>query len=291
MPGLIIILADNHRKYVNAKLTFACNSLLNAARRIRQGHVDEDRVRHFLKRMIGQAVDLPEPSVVACDVAPDAPFIAIGDIHGRLDLLEELLARHCVDQTLVFLGDYVDRGPSSAEVLALLKELCATRSAICLKGNHEQMMLDFIDDPLGRGAGWLLHGGGETLRSYGIAPPKRGGDLLAASANLEEALPPGQLDWLRALPLQWRSGNLCCVHAAMDPAKAPDRQRSRTLIWGHPQFLTTPRDDGIWVVHGHTVVKRPLAGASRIAVDTGAYQTNTLTAAEITPGSCRFVSV
>lgn len=256
----------------------------------RLGHVDEDRVRHFLKRMIGQAVDLPEQSVVTCDVAPDAPFIAIGDLHGRVDLLQDLLARHGTDQTLVFLGDYVDRGPSSAEVLALLQEICTTRDAICLKGNHEQMLLDFIDDPLGRGAGWLMNGGDATLRSYGVTPPKRGGDLLAASMALEEAMPQGQLDWLRPLPLQWRSGNVFCVHAAMDPAKAPDQQRSNTLIWGHPQFLTTPRTDGLWVIHGHTIVKRPHAGASRIAIDTGAYQSSILTAAEITHGACHFVS-
>lgn len=256
----------------------------------RLGHVDEDRVRYFLKRMIGQAVDLPEHSVVTCDVAPDAPFTAIGDIHGRLDLLQDLLARHGTDQTLVFLGDYVDRGPSSAQVLALLQELCTAQDVICLKGNHEQMLLDFVDDPLGRGVGWLMHGGDATLRSYGITQPKRDGDLLAASTALEEAMPEGQLDWLRTLPLQWRSGNVFCVHAGMDPAKAPDQQRSNTLIWGHPQFLTTPRTDGLWLVHGHTTVKRPQAEASRIAIDTGAYQSGILTAAEITQGACRFVS-
>ena len=150
-------------------------------------------------------------------IAPDAPFYAVGDLHGCFDLLETLLSRidpnH--DQQIVFLGDYVDRGPDTARVLALLFELTQTRvgQVVCLKGNHEKMMCEFLDDPLGKGARWLRNGGVETLASYGISGISKNADpdqAMDACAALEKALPAGLAAWLRLLPLSWNSGNIWC---------------------------------------------------------------------------------
>ena len=230
-------------------------------------------------------------------LTPAQSFCAIGDIHGCYtqlrDVLHQLDSATDPSETRVFLGDYIDRGPQSKQVLALLFQLSqsAPDRVICLKGNHEQMMLDFIDDPAGNGQHWLRHGGVAALTSYGIAVPHKELDSATAVdvANaLEAALPAGMLTWLRQLPLHWASGNLHCVHAALSPRRAPEDQRKAVLLWGHPDFLTKPRDDGNFVVHGHTIVKQPGVRASRIALDTGAYRTGRLTAARLSTGNCRF---
>ena len=227
---------------------------------------------------------------------PDAPFYAIGDIHGRLDLLESLLSRINPDddQRLVFLGDYVDRGPNTADTLVALHEMSNRRpdDIICLMGNHEKMLLAFVDDPLGKGSSWLRNGGAATLRSFGIdAPPDRGSadQILAACDALESAIPQDLMQWLRQLPLSWNSGNIWCVHAAMDPAISPSVQSAGTMLWGHRDFLKTDRLDDAVVVHGHTTVVEPTRHFSRIAIDTGAHQSNRLTAAHLSQNACQFV--
>lgn len=227
---------------------------------------------------------------------PDSPFFAIGDIHGRSDLLDDLLAQIDTDQNeqLVFVGDYVDRGPDSARTLSRLYEMAQRRpgQVTCLMGNHEKMMLDFIDDPLGGQANWLRNGGVTTLESFGISGVSMHADAdeaMAASDALEAALPADLFVWLRALPLFWNNGNIWCVHAALDPAAPPDAQRSGTMLWGNRDFLKMPRNDGICVVHGHTRVSAPENQNSRIAIDTGAYDTGLLTAAYIAQDTCRFI--
>lgn len=235
-------------------------------------------------------------------LAPERPVYAIGDIHGRADLIEPLLERIDADLTaqghsdpaLVFLGDCVDRGDASAAVLEQVRDLAETQSGTvtCLLGNHEKMMLDFLDDPAGRGARWLVNGGLQTLASYrigGIGTRAPVEDLVEASDALARALPDGMQDWLRALPLWWQSGNVVCVHAAMNPERPPDEQDERAMLWGHRDFTAIPREDGLWVVHGHTIVRDPQIAAGRIATDTGAYHSGRLTAAAITPGTCRFL--
>ncbi|MEJ6401961.1 metallophosphoesterase family protein [Yoonia sp. 2307UL14-13] len=230
------------------------------------------------------------------DLRPDAPFYAIGDIHGCDDLLARLLSRidpeH--DQQLIFLGDYVDRGPESAAVLARLFEMSQRfgNRIVCLRGNHERMMCQFIEDPLGKGARWLVNGGTETLKSFGITGIGRRPDADAAMEAcdaLEHAMPEGMIAWLETLPLSWQSGNVWCAHAAMDPAMPPDDQKSNTILWGHPTFLDTARPDDICVVHGHTIVPSPKNADSRISIDTGAYRTGVLTAAHISTEKCAFI--
>lgn len=237
-------------------------------------------------------------NVTSPQIRPAAAFFAIGDIHGCADHLNQMFGLldevACGNETCVFLGDYIDRGTQSREVLLLLYKLSQSRPdrVICLMGNHERMLLNFIDDPAGTGVGWLRNGGVATLTSFGIEVPDdaiMSGATVGLARQLEDALPKGLQEWLRVLPKHWSTGNMHCVHAAMSPNRPPEDQRGSVLLWGHPDFLTKPRTDGNIVVHGHTVVRRAKLSADRIAVDTGAYLTGRLTAAHIQPGHCHFI--
>lgn len=253
-------------------------------------------MKRLLKLFAPRSSPPPAP-LLAC--APARLTYVIGDIHGMAALLDSLLARIETDRAgasadIVFVGDYIDRGPDSAAVLARVFELAqnSTGPATCLLGNHERMMLDFLDDPARYGARWLHNGGQETLQSYGITSTVRHGadDPLQARAKaLRTALPDGIEDWLRALPRLWQSGTLAVVHAAADPALPLDQQDPDSLIWGHRDFLTTARHDGIWLAHGHTMVKTARAQNGRISLDTGAYRTGRLTAARIESGGIAFL--
>lgn len=255
------------------------------------------RVTSRIKNLISSdAEDLSKVS----HLAPERPFVAIGDIHGCKVLLDKLLTEIGKstpdDQDLIFLGDYIDRGPQSREVLAQIYELTQSEpeKVTCLMGNHERMMLDFIDDPAGEGLNWLRHGGLDTLASFGISSQGHALDSEACvelADQLEKALPDGLQAWLRGLPLQWSTGNVHCVHAAMSPRRAPNDQRSDVLLWGHPDFLTRPREDENFIVHGHTIVKRAGIYGSRISTDTGAYRTGRLSAVHVLPGGCPVLGV
>lgn len=226
---------------------------------------------------------------------PEAPFYAVGDIHGRVDLLETLLQRLDPAHPVVFVGDYVDRGENSADVLRRLFELSANanRTVHCLMGNHEDMLLSFLDNPEKRGKAWLRNGGLQTLASFGvakIAEATTGKVLENMGDALRNAMGPELIDWLRQRPLYWQSGNVAVVHAGADPEKPIKDQAARNLIWGHPAFRKTPRQDGVWVVHGHTIQEEPTVGNGTISIDTGAYATGCLTAVFVTSGSVEFVT-
>ncbi len=238
----------------------------------------------------------PKPTFEA-PLAPDVPFCAVGDIHGRADLLPGLLERMRQGAPsatkLIFVGDYVDRGDQSREVLDRLRTLQRERpeEVICLMGNHERMLLDFLDDPAAHGPRWMRHGGLQTLASYrvgGVRETGEGAQWIAARDAFRSALGQSE-DWLRNLPLLWQSGNVAVVHAAADPALAMDAQADRALLWGHKHFDSTPRTDSVWVVHGHTIVDEPYAQSGRIAIDTGAYATGRLTAASIDSSDVTFL--
>ena len=229
-------------------------------------------------------------------LAPDVPFHAVGDIHGRADLLRKLLLSlergAAPAARLVFVGDYVDRGDQSREVLDRLQALQRERpgAVICLMGNHERMLLDFLDEPEHAGPRWLDNGGLQTMRSYGVSARAQlhsRNRLEPARDAFRDALGPTEA-WLRGLPLIWRSGNVAVVHAAADPSVPIDAQTDRTLLWGHRDFGLLPRRDGIWIVHGHTITERPEARAGRIAIDTGAYVSGVLTAAHVDVGKVTF---
>ena len=224
----------------------------------------------------------------------DWPHYVIGDVHGRIDLLRALSAQIVADARarpgmgaarIVYLGDYVDRGDASADVLnhVYRLNLAQPERHICLRGNHEAMMLDFLHDPAERGTRWLRHGGLQTLASYGIgglterSSPEA---ILEASDRLHRALPEGIADWLANLPTLHRTGNLVCVHAALDPTVPPEASSERCRLWGKQEFYRDRRSDGLWVVHGHTIVENAGTTANgRLELDTGAYATGRLTAA------------
>lgn len=227
---------------------------------------------------------------------PDRPVYLVGDIHGRGDLLElmlELIDAHiggtqADNPHLVFLGDYVDHGPESAEVIARLRELTTNfpDNVTCLMGNHERMMLDFLTDPVTRAPRWLRAGGGATLLSYRIdgsalLTEPHADDLREAGRRLQDALGPEAIAWVKALPLSWQSGSLWAVHAGADPYHPMDAQSARVLLYGHPEFDTVPRGDGVWVAHGHVEADLPRAGDGRIALDTAAWSTGRLTSCAV----------
>ena len=219
---------------------------------------------------------------------PDVAVNIVGDVHGCLTLVKKLFDKIDPSDQVVFVGDFVDRGEDSAGVLNWLRDLKLENPdrVTCLMGNHEVMMIEFLDDPARRGARWLSHGGLQTLASFGVPGAReimKPDELIAISDLLKKAMPDGLEDWLRALPTSWTSGNLWVVHAGADPTLPMDSQSEKTFLWGSGAFLREARTDGIWVAHGHTVVDLPEQRASRISTDTGAYHSGRLTAARCLP--------
>ena len=224
---------------------------------------------------------------------PQELVAVVGDIHGRADLLAELLAKienEAPDARLVFVGDYVDRGPDSRAVIDMLR--ARGSGSVCLKGNHEVMLLEFLADPMNRGVRWLRHGGIETLESYGISlsMESSAAQIEAGSREFRAYLANGAENWLRSLPVMWQSGNLLVTHAGPDPLRPVSEQEEKVFLWGHNRFLRERRRDGLWVAHGHWARERAKMADGRIAVDTGAWQSGRLSAALISPdGRVRFV--
>lgn len=250
----------------------------------------------IFRRLFGKADRAPRPTrqPFTAQVAPEGRVFVVGDVHGEAAALEALLTAigsEDPEATIVFVGDYVDRGEGSADVLRRVMALNSEDPArrICLRGNHEQMMLDFLEAPERTGDRWLRYGGLQTLASFDVSRPS-GATLEALRDSLRDAMGPELVDWMQALPLRWQSGNVAVVHAAADPSVPIDRQSPQTLMWGHPNFMKATRSDGLWVVHGHTIVDAATAVDGRISVDTGAYATGRLTAACIEPGEVRFLS-
>ncbi len=214
------------------------------------------------------------------------PIYVVGDVHGRLDLLRALEARIAEAETtpvhILLLGDFIDRGPDSAGVIDHLLRPAggAVRSRRAIRGNHEDMMLRFMGDPV-TNQSWLKHGGAETLASYGVyvdpdapEPPQRLIQRLAAH------LPEDHLKALQNLPFLARAPGYVMAHAGIDPGMALEQQDPWQLMWGDPA-----RSDGAGagplVIHGHVALDTPLILPRRINVDTGAWQTGRLTSVRI----------
>lgn len=239
----------------------------------------------------------PKPTFSA-PLTPDEPFFAIGDLHGCDALLARMLQRMddiAPDIRRVFVGDYIDRGEESAQTLSRLQALQveAPDQVICLRGNHEQMLQRFLDTPDRHGPRWLRYGGLQTMASYGIAPPPETAPdekWIETRDRLHTAMGPDLLSWLAELPDWWQTGNVACLHAAANPNCPIEEQELEHMLWGHPAFTEVPRQDGLWIVHGHTIVEETQPEMGRIPVDTGAYATGRLTAALIQPGSVEFLT-
>jgi serine/threonine protein phosphatase 1 len=221
--------------------------------------------------------------------APDGVRIyAVGDIHGRLDLLDRLLAivdaddrdRGGGDTRLVFLGDYVDRGPASAGVVERLAALGRERPGTCfLAGNHEEVMLRAIAGEPAMLRAFCRIGGRDTLLSYGVdaaAYERMGYDEVAAV--MMAAVPAAHLAFLNGLADRETLGDYLFVHAGVDPAVPLDEQRTQDLRWIRAPFLDHRGPLGKVVVHGHTIRPDVEYRPHRIGIDTGAYETGRLTA-------------
>lgn len=205
----------------------------------------------------------------------------VGDVHGCSDLLERLVPRLDPDCPIVFVGDYVDRGPDPLGTLARLRALDAEPGVTCLMGNHEAMLLDALDAPERAMLRWVQGGGDATLAACGLGRTADLTDPPALAERLAEALGPRTVAWLRARPLLARFGNLAVTHAGADPRRPLDDQPPEALLWGHRDFGRLARLDGAWVAHGHVIVPRVRARAGIIGTDTGAWRTGRLSAAEI----------
>lgn len=225
-----------------------------------------------------------------CFVPEGLRLYAIGDIHGMAGPLEQaherILADHArhgagMRPVLIYLGDYIDRGPESCRVLDILSGPAPLPGATrhFLKGNHEAALLGFLEDPAAH-ADWLDFGGLETLESYGVRIPsglnsrERPGALSAAMA---QRMPPGHRAFLGKLELSADYGDYLFVHAGINPYLPLERQNPDDLMWIREPFLETPLWSGRRVVHGHTVSDRPVFRPNRIGIDTGAYLTGRLT--------------
>jgi serine/threonine protein phosphatase 1 len=230
---------------------------------------------------------------------------AVGDIHGRADLLTKMLGvlaeRTAEDVSagrqpiIVFLGDYVDRGPDSIGVVA---RLCALNmegvELRYLRGNHEQLMMAFIEAPMANRA-WILQGGAETVRSYGVQPPAPVGakeeDWIAVAKALGEKLPAEHRAFLEGLERYIPLGDYAFVHAGVDFDMPLEKQTDDDLYWARDRFLASKRAFSHCVVHGHTPVDKPYADQRRVAIDTGAYASGVLTAARFEGDDVTFLQV
>lgn len=233
--------------------------------------------------------------------AVDATAVyAIADIHGRLDLMNAMEAAIHVDievtrperAVICYLGDYVDRGPHSAQVIERLSSSFDDEvPRIFLKGNHEHRMLEFLDDPIANGPSWLKFGGREALESDGLSVPEQPGDAdwPALRDKLLNALPTAHLDFLRNLRLAFIWRDYLFVHAGVDPGKPLNEQSAHDLMWIREPFLSSDADWGACVVHGHVIVEEPVFRANRIGIDTGAYRSGQLTCLVVSGGGTRLL--
>lgn len=221
---------------------------------------------------------------------------AIGDIHGCARLLDALVrmivedARNATvrQKLLVFLGDYVDRGPDSRGVLDRLSgPPPAGFGTIFLRGNHEQAMLDFMAAPEENDR-WLDFGGDATLLSYGIRAQSM--TPVAAAAALEEALPARHRSFLQHLRLNVTIGDYFFVHAGVRPGVPLDAQSKDDMLWIRGDFLRSGKDFGKIVVHGHTICPAPEELSNRINVDTGAYASKRLSCVVLEGETRRFLN-
>jgi serine/threonine protein phosphatase 1 len=204
----------------------------------------------------------------------------VGDIHacpGELETLLTALSLHSGEQ-VVFVGDYIDRGPGAAEVIDLLLDLRATE--LChltfLKGNHEDMFLDFMGLPGRYGEAFLANGGDTTLKSYGF--PR-----MVRDSAVKEALPPSHLQFLLDLRLSCTLGGVLCVHAGLNPMNALQEQDEEDLLWIRREFIFHPHPFPYTVIFGHTPQREVFFDLPyKVGIDTGLVYGGKLSCLEMT---------
>jgi serine/threonine protein phosphatase 1 len=227
--------------------------------------------------------DRPDPAT-----PPDSRAYAIGDVHGRLDLLLKLLARieadrrarPCANDRIVFLGDLIDRGPESRGVLQLLlryRQLLP--DPVYLMGNHEEMLLRVLGSEPDSIFDWLSFGGYEFAESYGVSVAALAThDAATVADTIRAAMPPEDLAFVSEFEDMHRFGDYLFVHAGIRPGVALDAQKPSDLRWIREDFLESAAQHPAFVIHGHTISETPDERPNRIGIDTGAYASGVLTA-------------
>lgn len=243
---------------------------------------------------------MPEVEFVnRAEVPAGTRVYAVGDIHGRLDLLQTLhgmIDRDAQEgdvdrRVLVYLGDYIDRGHDSPEIIDLLRSNPLPGFEVHrLKGNHEMLMLQFLTEVIDPRK-WFQNGGRETLGSYGVKIPSilDDGDVEKLAEQFRNAVPPEHHQFLAALELSHREGDYFFVHAGVRPGVAIEDQDPIDLIWIRDEFLNSDEDFGVRVVHGHTITDAPVERPNRLGIDTGAVTSGRLTCAVLEGAAVRFL--
>lgn len=230
-------------------------------------------------KLFGHRRRVTEPSVPR-----GTRVYAIGDIHGRADLLREIhrLIREDFNRApverpvVVYLGDYIDRGPGSRQVVdILLDEPLEGFERIHLRGNHEDFLLRFLDDAA-IGPNWMLNGGSATVHGY-MGTRADLDDIAGVQAKLRAVLPAKHLAFFRTLSLSHIEGDYLFVHAGIRPNVSWEKQDPLDLMWIREEFLNSTADHPKMIVHGHSINFTPEIRVNRIGIDTGAYATGTLT--------------
>jgi serine/threonine protein phosphatase 1 len=223
---------------------------------------------------------------------------AVGDIHGCAGQLDRLMAAILSDREsadsdpyLIFLGDYLDRGPDSKGVVERLLAPKTGFKPLYLLGNHDQVLLDFLENPIVYRT-WREFGAQETFMSYGVLPPRFDDEQEFADARnrLARALPASHLDFFRSLQVSAQIGDYFFVHAGARPGVALEQQAREDMLWIREEFLNSSHDFGKMIVHGHTPAEGPVRRRNRIGIDTGTYATGRLTAAVLEGQGLRFLS-
>ncbi len=203
-------------------------------------------------------------------------IFAIGDIHGRLDHLMSLISiipASPEDDLLVFIGDYIDRGPDGPDVVDYILALKKRFSRlVCLCGNHENMLLRFlegIDEDL-----YVQNGGQATLKAYGISPSD-------SIRKRKEKMPPEHLRFYESLLPYFETDDYIFVHAGLLPGVPLDQQTTQDLLWVRDEFISSANNFGKRVIFGHTPMKEPLIMSNKISIDTGAVYGGRLSCLEL----------
>lgn len=239
----------------------------------------------------------PAPAQRLPPKVPDGRRIyAVGDIHGRADLLDtmagiiaqDLTARPSPEATTIFLGDYVDRGPDSRRIIDQLVRGDFPTPIVTLRGNHEDILIGFLRGEVDADYHDQL-GGGATLASYGLDSAAFVWAGKAERTAMLEAIPPEHRDFLDRLRLSETVGDYFFCHAGARPGVALDRQSAEDLMWIRDDFLTSTYDFGKVVVHGHTPVRSPVIRSNGIGIDTHAFASGILTSLVLEGPDRRFL--
>ncbi len=254
-------------------------------------HLSRDQPKRDVTRFEASAPRAEASSPPVLDIQrykfsdPTVQIAAVGDIHGRIDLLSTLQptldraaddpARRLIE---IYLGDFIDHAGDSRAVIDYLiaRRARSDRVVVCLAGNHEEMLLSALDHD-SFFPKWLRYGGAATLKSYGLSPHDALRNPSAARAQFAAALPPEHLQFLKNLHFSYQKGGFLFVHAGLRPGVSLDRQVKSDMLWIREPFLSHSAPFGVIAVHGHTPSEAPVLRANRIGIDTGAYLTGRLT--------------